>query len=95
MTTFIRAKLKKSDDQTNIDKYREAANDTEYHIMTGVYKFHYSPPPGGGNEIQQKKIWERNSREKRRKRRKERKKRGKEKIRESVEEEKKRMGERK
>ncbi len=26
MSTFIKAKLKKSDDQTNIDKYRIAAN---------------------------------------------------------------------
>ena len=50
-------------------------------IEPGVYKFHNSPPPGGGNEIQPKKFGERNSREKRRKRRKERKKRGKEKKR--------------
>ena len=34
MTTFIKAKLKKSDDQTNIDKYRVAANITEYHIIS-------------------------------------------------------------
>ena len=32
MTTFIKSKFKKSDDQTNIDKYRVAANITEYHI---------------------------------------------------------------
>ena len=32
MTTFIKTKLKKSDDQTNIDKYRVAANITVYHI---------------------------------------------------------------
>ncbi len=31
MTTFIKAKLKKLDDQTNIDKYRVAANIIEYH----------------------------------------------------------------
>ena len=32
MTTFIKGKLKKSDDQTTIDKYRvAAANITEYH----------------------------------------------------------------
>ena len=31
MITFIKAKLKKSDDQTNINKYRVAANITEYH----------------------------------------------------------------
>ncbi len=30
MTTFIKTKLKISDDQTNIDKYRLAANITEY-----------------------------------------------------------------
>ena len=34
MTTFIKVKLKKSDDQTNIDKYRVAANITEYHIKS-------------------------------------------------------------
>ncbi len=34
MTTFIKAKLKKSDDQANIDKYRVAANITEYHILS-------------------------------------------------------------
>ena len=34
MTTFIKAKLKKSDDQTNIKKYRVAANITEHHIIT-------------------------------------------------------------
>ena len=33
MTTFIKTKFKKSDDQTNIDKYRVAANITEYHII--------------------------------------------------------------
>ncbi len=33
MTTFIKAKLRKSDDQTNIDKYRLAASVTEYHIV--------------------------------------------------------------
>ncbi len=33
MTSFIKAKLKKSDDQTNIDKYRIAANITEYYII--------------------------------------------------------------
>ena len=31
MTTFIKAKLNKSDDQMNIDKFRVAANITEYH----------------------------------------------------------------
>ena len=30
--TFIKAKLKKSDDLKNIDKYRVAANITEYYI---------------------------------------------------------------
>ncbi len=32
MTTFIKAKLEQSDDQTNIVKYRAAANITENHI---------------------------------------------------------------
>ncbi len=31
MTTLIKMKFKISDDQTNIDKYRLAANITEYH----------------------------------------------------------------
>ena len=34
MTTFIKTKFKKSYDQTNIDKYRVAANITEYHIIS-------------------------------------------------------------
>ena len=34
MTTFIKTKLNKLDDQTNIDKYRLAANITEYHIIS-------------------------------------------------------------
>ncbi len=34
MTIFIKTKLKKSDDQTNIIKYRVAANITEYHIIS-------------------------------------------------------------
>ncbi len=34
MTTFMKAKLEISDDQTNIDKYRVAANNIEYHIIT-------------------------------------------------------------
>ena len=34
MTTFIKTKFKKSDDQTNIDKYRVAANIREYHIIS-------------------------------------------------------------
>ena len=33
MTTFIKAKLKKSDYQMNIDKNRVAVNITEYHII--------------------------------------------------------------
>ena len=33
MTTFIKTKFKKSDDQTNIDKYRVAAYITEYQII--------------------------------------------------------------
>ena len=34
MTTFIKAKLEKSDDQANIEKYRVAANITEYHNIS-------------------------------------------------------------
>ncbi len=34
ITTFIEAKFKKPDNQTNIDKYRVAANNTEYHIIS-------------------------------------------------------------
>ena len=34
MTTFINTKFKKSDDQTNIDKYRVTANITEYHNIS-------------------------------------------------------------
>ncbi len=34
MTTFIKAKFNKSDDPTNIDKYRVAAKITEYHIIS-------------------------------------------------------------
>ena len=42
MTTFIKTKLKKSDDQTNIDKYRVAANNTEYHISNHTNNNHHS-----------------------------------------------------
>ena len=34
MKTFIKTKFKISDDQTNINKYRLAANITEYHIIS-------------------------------------------------------------
>ncbi len=34
MTTSIKAKLKESDDQTNIDKKRVAANIKDYHIIS-------------------------------------------------------------
>ncbi len=36
MTTFIKVKLKKSDNKTNIDKYRVAANITENNIPTKI-----------------------------------------------------------
>ena len=36
MTTFIKTKLKKADDKANIDKYRVAANITEYHIISSL-----------------------------------------------------------
>ncbi len=42
MTTSIKAKLKKSDDQTNIVKYRIAVNITEYHIKINILKNHHS-----------------------------------------------------
>ena len=32
MVTFIKAKLKKSDDRTNIDLYSVNTNITEYHV---------------------------------------------------------------
>ncbi len=31
---IVKTKFKKSDDQTHIDKYRVAANITEYHIIS-------------------------------------------------------------
>ena len=34
MTTLIKTNFKISDDQTNIDKYRLAANIKEYHIIS-------------------------------------------------------------
>ena len=34
MTRFIETKLKKSDEYTNIDKYKVAANITEYNIIS-------------------------------------------------------------
>ncbi len=34
MITFIKTKFKISEDQTNIDKYRLAANITVYHIIS-------------------------------------------------------------
>ena len=34
MTTLIKTKFKISDDQTNMNKYRLAANITEYHIIS-------------------------------------------------------------
>ncbi len=33
MTTFIKTKIKKSNDQTKIDKYIIAVNITDYHIV--------------------------------------------------------------
>ncbi len=38
MTTFIKAKLKKSDDQTNNDKYGVAANIADFDIIFHVKK---------------------------------------------------------
>ena len=44
MKIFPKAKLKKSDNETNIDKYRVAANITEYHlyIKISLPKSHHS-----------------------------------------------------
>ena len=36
MTAFIKTKLKRSNDETSIDKYRVAANITEYHIISKI-----------------------------------------------------------
>ncbi len=41
MATFIKAKLKKSDDQTHIDKYIITANIAEYHICEKRWKTDY------------------------------------------------------
>ncbi len=42
MTTFIKVKLKKSDDQTKIVKYRVAANISEHHISKLISENHQS-----------------------------------------------------
>ena len=42
MTTFIKAKLKKADVPMNNDKYRVAANITEYLIKINLTKIHHS-----------------------------------------------------
>ncbi len=39
MTKLIKTKLKKSVDQTIIDKYKVAANITEYHFMSKLIIF--------------------------------------------------------
>ena len=41
MSTFIKAKLKKSDNLTNIDKYGVAANVIECHINIDLPWIHY------------------------------------------------------
>ncbi len=41
MTAFIKTKFKKSDDQTNIDKYRLASNITEYYILPNCIRNHH------------------------------------------------------
>ncbi len=41
MITFKKAKLRKSHYQTNIDKHREAANNTEYHIKSKLYQISF------------------------------------------------------
>ncbi len=44
MTTFTHEKLKKSEDYTDIDKYRVTANIRDYHIISRINlpKNHYS-----------------------------------------------------
>ncbi len=44
MTTFIKMKFMKSDDQTNIEKYKVAANITDYHTISNfnLPQSHYS-----------------------------------------------------
>ena len=42
MTTFMKMKFKISDDQTNIDKYRLAANITEYYTKINLPQNHFS-----------------------------------------------------
>ena len=37
MTTFIKTKFKISEDQTNTEKYKLAANITEYHIISKLF----------------------------------------------------------
>ncbi len=44
MTTFIKTEFKKSDDQTNIEKYRILANITEYHIISKLIFIRISIP---------------------------------------------------
>ena len=44
MATFIKAKLKKSDDQTNIGNYRVAANITEYHVISKLFSLRIMIP---------------------------------------------------
>ncbi len=44
MKTFIKTKIKKSDDHTNIDQYRVAANITEYHIISKLITFRIITP---------------------------------------------------
>ena len=39
MTAFIKTKLKRSNDETSIDKYRVAANITEYQIVLKLIFF--------------------------------------------------------
>ena len=42
MITLIETKFKKSDNQTNIDKYRVAANVSEYYIKINLPSNHHS-----------------------------------------------------
>ncbi len=63
MTTFIKTKFNISDDQTNIDKYRLAANYNRksYFIKIILTKNHYSC---NNFPVERKKIWSKSAKNK-------------------------------
>ncbi len=58
ITTFIKTKFKKSDDQTNIKKYRVAANITEHHNthVRGITRVSDGHWEGDGFNAQPKQL---------------------------------------